>query len=213
MSPCLSFVTLLFLSCCAIPATAQPVLPIVENANWEKFQEHGGRLFEAMRDLKVDVPPLAEREFKGLATAADREEALKIIQKHLDAQCLLGININPESRVKVARGAAGPLLVKDRDVYFLIKVQNEGGVTSTVAVSGPQLVVKNEPAEGRWLHATILHVAQQERGLGGHRLEYVLLRLRATESGKREATLRFDVGQGTQDLGFRAEVPILFVVK
>ena len=44
-------------------------------------------------------------------------------------------------------------------------------------------------------------------------MEYLLLRLQAHEWGKREATLIFDVGQGTQDLGFRAEVPILFAIK
>ena len=32
-------------------------------------------------------------------------------------------------------------------------------------------------------------------------------------AGKREATVGFDIGQGTQDLGFRAEVPILFTVR
>ena len=48
--------------------------------------------------------------------------------------------------------------------------------------------------------------------LGGQKLEYAVLTLRAEESGKREATLKFDAGQGTQDLGFRAEVPILFRV-
>jgi hypothetical protein len=41
----------------------------------------------------------------------------------------------------------------------------------------------------------------------------VLLRLKALEAGKREATLKFDAGQGTQDLGFRAEVPVLFTVR
>jgi len=40
-----------------------------------------------------------------------------------------------------------------------------------------------------------------------------VLRLRASAAGKREATLKFDVGQGTQDLGFRAEVPVLFTVQ
>src|SRR5437764_609027 len=35
----------------------------------------------------------------------------------------------------------------------------------------------------------------------------------STEAGKREATLGFDVGQGTQDLGFRGEAPVLFDVK
>src|SRR5690606_37536498 len=33
------------------------------------------------------------------------------------------------------------------------------------------------------------------------------------EAGKREATVSFDIGQGTQDLGFRAEAPVLFEVK
>jgi hypothetical protein len=37
--------------------------------------------------------------------------------------------------------------------------------------------------------------------------------LRTRQSGKREATFQFDVGQGTQDLGFRAEVPILFAIQ
>jgi hypothetical protein len=49
--------------------------------------------------------------------------------------------------------------------------------------------------------------------LTGAHLEYLPLRLVAHEAGKREATLKFDVGQGTQDLGFRAEVPVLFTVR
>jgi len=35
----------------------------------------------------------------------------------------------------------------------------------------------------------------------------------SSESGRREATVTFDVGEGTQDLGFRAELPVLFDVK
>ena len=35
----------------------------------------------------------------------------------------------------------------------------------------------------------------------------------SSEAGKREATLGFDVGQGTQDLGFRGECPVLFDVR
>jgi hypothetical protein len=39
------------------------------------------------------------------------------------------------------------------------------------------------------------------------------MKLTPAQSGKREATLAFDAGQGTQDLGFRAEVPVLFTVR
>jgi hypothetical protein len=51
----------------------------------------------------------------------------------------------------------------------------------------------------------------QINGAANHRSVHGL-RLTARESGKREATLKFDAGQGTQDLGFRAEVPLLFRV-
>jgi hypothetical protein len=41
-------------------------------------------------------------------------------------------------------------------------------------------------------------------------LEYRIARLYSHAAGRREASLAFDVGQGTQDLGFRNELPILF---
>src|SRR6185503_370574 len=46
--------------------------------------------------------------------------------------------------------------------------------------------------------------------LSGLELEYRIVQLYSRDRGQREATLAFDVGQGTQDLGFRNEVPILF---
>jgi hypothetical protein len=49
--------------------------------------------------------------------------------------------------------------------------------------------------------------------LSGNALEYLILEFETDQEGKREARLIFDAGQGTQDLGFRAEVPVLFVVK
>ena len=41
-------------------------------------------------------------------------------------------------------------------------------------------------------------------------LEYRIIELFSRDRGQREAKLSFDVGQGTQDLGFRSEVNILF---
>src|SRR5258707_2477582 len=49
--------------------------------------------------------------------------------------------------------------------------------------------------------------------LSGLKVEYAIGLLYSNEAGKREATIAFDVGQGTQDLGFRGEVPILFDVR
>ena len=46
--------------------------------------------------------------------------------------------------------------------------------------------------------------------LSGLALEYCIVELFSRDSGKREANLSFDVGQGTQDLGFRNEANLLF---
>ena len=46
--------------------------------------------------------------------------------------------------------------------------------------------------------------------LSGLEVEYLIALIYSSEAGKREATVVFDIGEGTQDLGFRSEVPILF---
>ena len=46
--------------------------------------------------------------------------------------------------------------------------------------------------------------------LSGLLVEYRILQLYSRDVGRREATLEFNVGQGTQDLGFRSELPVLF---
>ncbi len=96
---------------------------------------------------------------------------------------------------------------------MLVKVDNQAGVTHALKVTGPQLRASEQDETDHWLEAAIVARAPLGRTLSGHRLDYVVLRLKAHQAGKREATLRFDVGQGTQDLGFRAEVPVLFTVR
>ena len=46
--------------------------------------------------------------------------------------------------------------------------------------------------------------------LSGLTVEYKVLMAYSRDVGKREATLAFNIGQGTQDIGFRNAVPILF---
>jgi hypothetical protein len=46
--------------------------------------------------------------------------------------------------------------------------------------------------------------------LSGLDLEYRILQIYSKDAGRREGKLMFDVGQGSQDLGFRNEVDILF---
>jgi hypothetical protein len=180
-------------------------LPTVADADWSALRPEVERL---LKD-KSPLPAETTRRLRSLLDGKpkDESEAVAEVQRLLDAQCLLGVSINPESRVKAARGPARAELTLDRPVHVLVKIHNDGGVTHALGVDGEQLLM-GKPSAGRWLEAQVL----EPRKLDGRRVQYVVLKLTAREAGKREALLRFDVGQGTQDLGFRAEVPVLFTV-
>jgi hypothetical protein len=65
----------------------------------------------------------------------------------------------------------------------------------------------------RWMDIQMFNKQPLKVHLSGLELEYRVLQLYAKQAGKREAKLAFDVGQGSQDLGFRNEVDILFTIK
>ena len=125
------------------------------------------------------------------------------------------MHINPEMRVKVARGAARPALAQHGWRSFLVKVDNEAGTTA--ALPGDER--SRAPRRGssapagdahRWLDLRMRDDPPLSPGLSGLELEYRIVQIYSHDAGRREASLAFDVGQGTQDLGFRNEVPILF---
>jgi hypothetical protein len=192
----------LLLTLLAVPQLGANPLPRVNEASWPEVRTRCKELVAMLRKEKA-LPSEVERRLNALLDQEKKEpgEALEQLQEVLDPLCLVAVHINPESRVKAARGPEDPTLTRERPRLVLVKVHNEGGIT-------PPLVATTE--EG-WLTASVL--APGKGTLSGQKLEYVVLKLTAKESGKREATLRFDAGQGTQDLGFRAEVPILFRVQ
>ncbi len=46
--------------------------------------------------------------------------------------------------------------------------------------------------------------------LSGLKLEYAILQFYSKDAGQREVEIGFNVGQGTQDIGFRNTINILF---
>lgn len=62
----------------------------------------------------------------------------------------------------------------------------------------------------RWLDVAMHDAQPMTPTLTGTLLEYRIVSLYGRDAGLREATLAFDVGQGTQDLAFRAELALLF---
>lgn len=147
------------------------------------------------------------------------------IQEILDPRCLLVVHINPESRVKVNLGPAQPQLDQRGWTNFLVKVINEAGVTAplvcqspqaepmlrrSTAASKPEMKITPVDAARRWLDIASVDSQPMTKTLSGLPVEYRLIQLYSRDAGQREATLSMHVGQGTQDLGFRSEVPILF---
>ena len=206
----MGLIVLLSLAAVAGPLRAQAPLPLVEDADCKALRAHVRTLLTALEKQKAELPAEVTAELRPLLEKEpdDPEAAAKAIQKVLDARCLIGVSINPESRVKAARGPAAAELRQDEAKYVLVKIHNDAGVTAALTVTGPQIVAPGKTGDG-WLEVSVVPAAK----LGGQRVEYVVLKLTAREAGKREATFKFDVGQGTQDLGFRAEVPVLFTVR
>lgn len=198
-------------------ALAQSPLPVVAEGDLVPLRANCQRLLKALDSLGAPLPAETQKALhEALKPGSKDTAAFEEIQKLLDPHCLVGITINPESRVKVARGPAKAELQQGQWMVFLAKVHNEAGVTRVPSVTGPHLLGKDVEAgssDERWLQADVFTKSPMREQLTGHAVEYVILRFNAQDSGKREARLIFDVGQGTQDLGFRAEVPILFVVK
>jgi hypothetical protein len=172
------------------------------------------RLLQAFDFLGAPLPDAILSSLKGAGRDA------KKIQQILDAHAVLVVSINPESRVKVARGAGAAVLQQGAYSPVLVKVVNDSPVKGTPHISSPQSgplmsggFGNPKGAAGRFLQVEMFQSPPMTPNLSGLKVEYILALLYSSESGKREATLGFDVGQGTQDLGFRAEAAVLFEVR
>src|SRR5262249_51222203 len=72
---------------------------------------------------------------------------------------------------------------------------------------------ENTNHENRFLEVQIFDDSPMISWVTELEVQYVMALIYSSEAGKREARLALDIGQGTQDLGFRAEVPVLFDVR
>ncbi len=206
---------LFLLFACGLPLRAEE-LPLVTKVEYQPLAAQVGRVLEALEMLGEPLPAADRAELKRLTTeAADPGQAVLAMQKILDRYCLVGVNINPESRVKVQQGPAKPELVEQGWRTFLVKVANEAGVTAALAVQSPNAGALAGSFEGaiqrKWLDVQMVDKQPMRPRLSGLEVEYRILQLYSRDSGKREAKLSFDVGQGTQDLGFRSDLDLLFV--
>jgi len=170
--------------------------------------------------------PAAEHSAINAAIATtDAGAAVAELQKILDKYALAIVDINAESRVKVEPGPAKPELVEGGTRLFLVKVINRANVTAPLRVaspnSGPMYIQSNgspEPkleltprnAADRWADISIYDQPPMDRRLSGLALDYRVLQIYSRDRGQRSAQISFNVGQGSQDIGFRNDILVLF---
>ena len=209
---------MLFLSL-TIPAfsVVSAELPVIPGVAWQPLRAQVRRLIEATDYLGVPFSNAEKNAIESAMKAKDPEYGSGRIQAILDQHCLYLVNINPEMRVKVAQGPADPYLMQHGWTQFLVKVNNQAGVTAALKTQSPNAArLHNSPAEAiddRWLEVQTFDVQPLTKTLSGLELEYRLVQLYSRDAGKREARMGFNVGQGTQDIGFRNEIDILFTCR
>ena len=208
-----------------------PGLAIVKNSELQPLVAQVRRVIEATDYLGTPLSVVDKQALETAFNQTDADEAGEAIQRVLDKYCLFGVDINPESRVKVATGPAKPELVEKGWRQFLVKVHNEAGVTAELRAISPNAVSLYEagwggtpsdkvyrkrgdaaqpnPAE-LWLDLQMFGKQPLREQLSGLNLEYRILQLYSRDAGRREGKISFNVGQGTQDIGYRNDVDVLF---
>lgn len=220
-------VGLLLLTIRPVSAWAAEV-PINTEVEGQPLAANVMRLNEALAYLGV---PLSEKTTQELTEAAKQRDVKKL-QELIDPEVLFVVSINPEFRVKVARGPAKAVIQQGGFTPVLVKVLNDSTVSRELRIDSPQAgpvysgaslqilerqaqteLNKNENTQGatdRFLEVEMFKSPPMIETLSGLEVEYAIALIYCHDAGKREATISFDVGTGTQDIGFRGEVPVLF---
>src|SRR5215472_6005016 len=172
--------------------------------------------------------PLTEQDQEAINRAigeGDEAVAIATLEQTLDKYTLAVVDINPESRVKVQPGAAKPELVEGGARIFLVKVLNHAGVTAKLEAQSPNALpvlvqsdgsseppkkVAPEDVRDRWMDLELYDKNPMPPRLSGLSLEYRILTIYSRDSGQRSAEISFNVEQGTQDIGFRNDITIVF---
>jgi hypothetical protein len=204
---------------------SQEAASYVADVDRQPLEASVQRVVQALGIAGSPLPEQDLEEIESLKQETNDPRVVRRLQEILDQHCLLQVQINPESRVKVALGDKEPQLDERGWTNFLVKVVNEAGVTAPLSClseqakpmfipsdssAKPKLNISPADANRRWLDIKMLTSQPLQKKLSGLRVEYRILQLYSRDAGQREATLSMHVGQGTQDLGFRSEVPILF---
>jgi len=185
------------------------------------------RIEEALSFLGQPILVADAQRINVAVGQTDEAAAVAELERVLDQYALAIVTINAESRVKVEVGTAKPELEQDGTRLFLVKVVNGAGVTAQLEVQSenngavyarsdssaePAARLTAEDEKQRWADISFYDKNPLSERLSGLGLEYRILSIYSRDAGERSAKLSFNVGQGTQDIGFRNEATVLFKI-
>jgi hypothetical protein len=220
---CFSFV-LLWFATANCTAFAQK-LEIMRGVDAQPLAAQAERVVQALELVGTPLSKQQKAAFDAAINDADAKKSVEGIQRVLDPLCLALVDINPEGRVKAFAGPAPKELQELGWRVFLVKVHNQADLTAPLACSSPQAdklhqnkdydpepkqTISPRDVRNRWLEVGMYNGQPLSERLSGLELEYRVIELYSRDRGEREAKLGFDAGQGSQDIGFRNEVNLLF---
>ena len=113
-------------------ATAMPVARSVVEA--QPLGANIERLLQALDYLGAPLAPQLRRDLTAAAQGRDADR----LQQLLDDRVMLVVHINPEMRVKVARGPAAAVLQQAGYTPVIVKILNESRGTPRLRIGSPQ---------------------------------------------------------------------------
>jgi hypothetical protein len=209
----------------SLRAQERPPSGPVDGVPLQPLAQQVRRLESALRYLGQPLSAADHLAINEAIALSDERAAASRLQEVLDRHVLAVVRINPESRVSVEQGAAKPELVQGGTRLFLIKVKNEAGVTAPMTAQSPNTGRVYVPSRGspeprmeltaaqvreRWAEIAIFDRPPMRQRLSGLGVEYLILQIYSRDAGQRSAVVSFNVGQGSQDVGFRNDVEVLF---
>jgi hypothetical protein len=207
------------------PSTARPQSSLPATVPLQPFADQVRQLESTLSFLGQ---PLGTMDLEAINAAFANPEPQAAVARAvsvLDKYVLAVVTINAESRVGVQRGRASADLLQDGTRLFLVKVINLAGVTAPLAVESPNSgnvyipstnnpeppqKLTNADVVERWAEIGSYDKPPLQERLSGFPLEYRVLVIFSRDAGQRSAKLSFNVGQGSQDVGFLNETTILF---
>jgi hypothetical protein len=215
--------------------SAQAALPMLDARDMktarQRLEENVAQL---MQVLAARGGPLTEEDRARLKATAGLpdDDAIATIQEVLDRHALLMVHIDDEAWFKILPASSDPdsrRLVQGRWKTYLVKVNNEGRVTSPLEVRSPQAMMAapnagiatemapcgtTQPHDwSQWLLMNLVKQPPMPMNLSGREIEYFVLQLCGLEEGLRAAELVFYLGGGVVSRGHYADRSFLFRVE